>query len=192
MDEPGLDGIVERARQGDPDAFADLYRQFERRVFGLCRHMLSSREAAEDATGEVFQRVQRMIQTYDVARPFPHWLLSVASHYCVDVLRRRRVERRVFVAEEVESLPAMDAGGAGLSPLAWVLLDERQAEVRDAIAGLPEHYRLPLVLRYYSELSYDEIATQLGLTRNHVATLIFRAKQTLRRRLAGAPTGSRS
>jgi RNA polymerase sigma-70 factor (ECF subfamily) len=69
-----------------------------------------------------------------------------------------------------------------------VLLDERRDAVREAIARLPERYRVPLVLRYYAGLGYDEIAAQLGLTRNHVATLIFRAKQELRRRLGAGPT----
>jgi RNA polymerase sigma-70 factor (ECF subfamily) len=61
---------------------------------------------------------------------------------------------------------------------------EERVRVRDAIAGLPDNFRLPLVLRYYSELSYDEIARELGLQKNNVATLIFRAKQELRRKLA--------
>ena len=61
---------------------------------------------------------------------------------------------------------------------------EERAQVRDAIARLPENYRLPLSLRYYGELSYDEIAQHLDLQRNYVATLIFRAKQELRRKLA--------
>jgi RNA polymerase sigma-70 factor (ECF subfamily) len=61
---------------------------------------------------------------------------------------------------------------------------EERVRVRDAIAGLPDNFRLPLVLRYYSELSYDEIARELGMQKNNVATLIFRAKQELRRKLA--------
>jgi RNA polymerase sigma-70 factor (ECF subfamily) len=61
---------------------------------------------------------------------------------------------------------------------------EERAQVRNAVASLPDKYRLPLTLRYYSELSYDEIAEQLELERNHVAALIFRAKQQLRRKLA--------
>ena len=60
---------------------------------------------------------------------------------------------------------------------------EEKGQVRDAIARLPVNYRVPLVLRYYSELSYDEIAEQLDLQRNYVAALIFRAKQELRRKL---------
>lgn len=66
------------------------------------------------------------------------------------------------------------------------LVTERQETVREAMAGLPERYRAPLVLRYYAELGYDEIAASLGLKRKHVATLIHRGKQELRRTLAAA------
>lgn len=75
------------------------------------------------------------------------------------------------------------APSAEPSPLGAVIGKEERERVRDAIAGLPDSFRLPLVLRYYSELSYDEIALQLGLQRNNVAILIFRAKQELRRKL---------
>jgi RNA polymerase sigma-70 factor (ECF subfamily) len=85
----------------------------------------------------------------------------------------------------------VDDGGAAIeaispepSPLGAVISKEERARVRETIARLPENYRVPLVLRYYSELSYDEIAHQLGVERNNVAALIFRAKQELRRRLA--------
>src|SRR5437588_396490 len=78
----------------------------------------------------------------------------------------------------------VEAPSSELSPLAAVINTEERAHVRDAIARLPENYRVPLVLRYYSELSYDEIAQQLNLQRNYVAALIFRAKQELRRKLS--------
>ena len=77
-----------------------------------------------------------------------------------------------------------DAASSEPSPLSAVISTEQRAQVRDTIARLPQNYRVPLVLRYYGELGYDEIAQQLGVQRNHVATLIFRAKQELRRKLA--------
>jgi len=77
----------------------------------------------------------------------------------------------------------LEAPSAEPSPLGAVMSKEERVRVRDAIAGLPDTFRLPLVLRYYSELSYDEIARELGLQRNNVATLIFRGKQELRRKL---------
>jgi RNA polymerase sigma-70 factor (ECF subfamily) len=175
---------VERARQGDQAGLAELYATFGRRVLGLCRHLLSSPEAAEDARSEVFLRLPRALQQYDPSRPFDHWLLSVTSHHCLDVLRRRRLESRLFTGE-MEDTDSQAAGSEpGPSPLAALLTDEGRARVRDALMRLPERYRVSLSLRYYGELGYDEIASQLGVTRNHVAILIFRGKQALRQRLA--------
>lgn len=181
MDDAKLAELVQRARRGDSAAFAEIYRGLARRVFGLCRHLLGSTEAAEDATSEVFLRVQRAMSSYDTAIPFPRWLLSVASHCCVDRLRRRRVEGRLFAAEDAAPFAADESLG---SPLTQLLVEEERQAVRTAIARLSERFRVPLVLRYYNDMSYEEIAAALGSNRNSVATLIFRAKKELRRALA--------
>ncbi len=145
--------------------------------------MLDSRESAEDATSEVFLKLQRSIESYDGSIPFPRWLLRVAGNQCIDALRRRQRGRRAIVEVE-DGAAVIEAASSEPSPLGAVISMEERAKVRDTIARLPENYRVPLVLRYYSELSYDEIAQQLDLERNYVAALIFRAKQELRRRLA--------
>jgi RNA polymerase sigma-70 factor (ECF subfamily) len=176
--------VALRARAGDRDALAELYARFARRVFGLCRHLLGSREAAEDARSEVFLRLPRALGTYDPTRPFTRWLLSVTGHHCLDLLRRRRRERRLFVADDTGADQEADAvAEPSPSPLSRLVLAERRAEVRAVLAALPDHYRVPLALRYDAELSYDEIAAALGLTRSHVATLIHRGKREVRRRL---------
>jgi RNA polymerase sigma-70 factor, ECF subfamily len=178
-----LESVIERARGHDGEALGEIYRRYVRRVFGLCRYMLDSRESAEDVTSEVFLKLQRSIDTYDGSIPFPRWLLRVAGNQCIDALRRQRRGRRVIVEVE-DRATIVEAPSAQPSPLGAVMSEEERAEVRDAIARLPDNYRLPLTLRYYSELSYDEIAQQLDLERNYVAALIFRAKQELRRKLA--------
>lgn len=180
MDDSATSGLVLRAQAGDADAWATLYQQLRRRVFGLCRYLLGSVEAAEDATNEVFLKAQRAMSSYDSTIPFPRWLLSVAGHHCIDQLRRRRVEQRLFAREQLE---APDLPAPGPSALGTLLSAERAGQVRRAVEALPEHYRLPLVLRFYNDLSYDEIAVELGLKRNNVATLLFRAKKELRRAL---------
>ncbi len=182
MEGPDLESVIERAQGHDAEALGEIYRVYVRRVFGLCRYILDSRESAEDATSEVFLKLQRSIETYDGSIPFPKWLLRVASNQCIDALRRRKRGRLVIVEGE-EGL-ALEAASSEPSPLSAVLSTEEKAQVRDAIAGLPQNYRIPLVLRYYGELSYDEIAQQLGLQRNYVAALLFRAKQELRRKLS--------
>jgi len=143
--------------------------------------LLGSTEAAEDAASEVFLRVQRSMNSYDSALPFPRWLLSITANFCIDQLRRRRLETRLFVPDEAD---APEPGGPGPSPLAFVLTGEKRAVVRTAVEKLPERYRAPLLLRYYAEMSYDEISSALRLPRSQVATLIFRAKKQLRRTLA--------
>ena len=177
-------GAVERARRGDREGLAELYQRFGPRVLGLCRHLLGSPEAAEDARSDVFSRLPQVIKRYDPALPFDRWLLSVTSHRCLDLLRRRRLESRLFAAELEEGEDRSIGSEPGPSPLGAVLTDEVRGRVRDALVRLPERYRVALALRYYGELSYDEIAGQLGVTRNHVAILIFRGKQALRRLLA--------
>jgi RNA polymerase sigma-70 factor, ECF subfamily len=182
MEGPDLDSLIGRARGQDVEAFGEVYRLYARRVFGLCRYLLDSRESAEDATSEVFLKLQRSIKSYDGSIPFLKWLLRVAGNHCIDTLRRRQRGQRVIVEVENEAAVS-EAPSSEPSPLSAVISTEERAQIRDTIARLPENYRVPLVLRYYGELSYDEIAEQLGVERNHVATLIFRAKHELRRKL---------
>ena len=186
MEERDLESVIERAQGHDTEALGEIHRRFARRVFGLCRYMLDSQENAEDVTSEVFLKLQRAIETYDRSTPFRGWLLRVAGNQCIDSLRRRQRARQVIV--EVEDATTIDAPSSEPSPLGALVRAEEQAQVRVAIGHLPDKYRLPLVLRYYSELSYDEIGQQLDLPKNHVATLIFRAKQELRRKLAHRST----
>jgi RNA polymerase sigma-70 factor, ECF subfamily len=183
MDEANLQMVISRAMNDDADALGELYRLFRARVFGLCRHLLGRQEDAEDATSEVFARLPNAMKSYEQSLPFPRWLLSVTSHHCVDKLRRRQLEQRLFEPEPVETLtlPVREP-----SPLQQVISDESRDRVKKAIEALAEQYRVPLALRYYSDLSYDEIAEQLNLSRANVATLIFRAKQQLRRALESA------
>jgi len=182
MEDRDLQSVIERAQGHDAEALGEIHHRYVGRVFGLCRYMLESRESAEDATSDVFLKLQRSIESYDGSIPFARWLLRVAGNQCIDALRRRQRGRQVIV--EVEDATVLEAPSSQLSPLGVVIKTEEREQVRVAIAHLPVKYRVPLVMRYYSELSYDEIGQQLGLQKNHVAALIFRAKQELRRKLA--------
>ncbi|HZU43136.1 MAG TPA: RNA polymerase sigma factor [Terriglobales bacterium] len=181
MDTLELEAVVKRARQGDEAAVGEIHRRLFRRVLGLCWHMLGSREDAEDSCSEVFMRLPRVISTYAGSIPFERWLFSIASHQCIDQLRRRSREQRLFTDEDAELLPVAISA---TSPLNELVRQEKSDAVRDAISRLPAKFRVPLSLRYYGDLSYDEIANQLHMKRSHVATLIFRAKQELRQKLS--------
>jgi RNA polymerase sigma-70 factor, ECF subfamily len=160
-------------------SFAELYKTHYRLVFGICRRLLGA-ERAEDAAQEVFARAYRSFASYDGAQPFGAWISRIASNYCIDVIRRAKKERQIFGTESEERIAA-EADSTNV--LGDLLTVERAGEIRAAVAALPDRYRLPLVLAYFEEASHDDIAERLGITRQHVATLIFRAKQALRREL---------
>jgi RNA polymerase sigma-70 factor (ECF subfamily) len=176
MDQTQLETVLKEAQMGSAVAFGQVYGEFSGRVFGLCRKMLGSHTAAEDATSEVFERAYQALDQYDRARPFDRWILTIASRHCLNRLRREQVERRLFHDEPVDAPAAAPAS----SPLVAFENREERRALLGAIDALPENYRLPLVLKYYGDLSYDEIAAHLGTTRNNVAVLLHRAKRELR------------
>jgi len=176
MEQTELENVLREAQMGSSVAFGQVYGEFSTRVFGLCRKMLGSHAAAEDATSEVFERAYDALDQYDRGRPFDRWILTIASHHCLNRLRRERLEKRLFHDEPVE-VPAIAASS---SPLVAFESQEQRRSLLQAIDALPENYRVPLILKYYGDLSYDEIADHLGTTRNNVAVLLHRAKRELR------------
>src|SRR3954471_10282236 len=103
--------------------FADIYRTHYRRIFSLCRYLLNSFDAAEDAAHEVFLRAQRKLATYDPSHPFSSWLSGIATNHCIDVLRRRTTEKRIF---EIDGNDAAEAAPSrGVSPLNELMAAER-------------------------------------------------------------------
>jgi RNA polymerase sigma-70 factor (ECF subfamily) len=165
--------------------FDALYRQHYARVFALCRRLVGSEAQAQEAAQEVFVRAYRALDRYDRAQPFAAWVLRIASNHCIDLLRRRGHEPIAAEAAgidlEAAATTAEDDDAGGLAPL---VAAERARSVRDAIDALPDNYRLPVVLAYFEEASYDEIAARLGITRNHVGVLLLRARRALRQALA--------
>ena len=176
LDESAIRSRVEEARSGVPGALPDVLAELRPDVVRLCARLLGGVDA-EDAANEACLRAQSRFASYDSSQPFRRWLLSVASNYCIDQLRRRRVEQRLFDPAEAdfEALP-----GRGPSALDGIVKRESQVAVQAALDRLEERYRAPIVLRYMAELDYDAIAEALGISRSQVATLLFRGKRRLR------------
>ncbi len=181
MNEAGLAAILARARAGDAEAWGDIYRQFAPAIFRFCRRAMPTREDAEDATTEVFLKLKDKLGQYDPQRPFPAWLYKVAANHCWDLLRRRRI-RQDLETEEVENVPLEHPEPSQLDRL---IAERSGAQVRQALDRLPGRARMALVLRYYSDMSYDEIAETLGVRRAFVGVLLLRARHQLRDALTG-------
>lgn len=173
---------VPPVEHANSDSLDERFAALSPAVTRLCAQLLGDRDAAGDAVAEVFLRARRGWDGYDREQSFRAWLLAIASHHCIDLLRRKHREQRIFEPEEGEVEAAAEPGP---SPLRRLLEVEQRRELEAAVAALPPRYRAPLVLRFHAELSYDEIAVRLGLERAHVGTLLLRARRRLRDALAG-------
>jgi RNA polymerase sigma-70 factor, ECF subfamily len=183
----GLAELVARARDGNHDAWAQIYTQFAPGIFRFCRRAMPSREDAEDATSEVFLKVRSKLDQYDPSRPFNAWLYRVAANQCWDLLRRRRV-RQDLETGDIESMPLEHADPGQLERL---ISEKSREDVRKALEQLPSRARMALALRYYSEMNYDEIAETLGVRRAFVGVLLLRARHQLREVMERGAAGMR-
>ena len=173
--------VIARARAGNAEAWGDLYQQYASAIFRFCRRALPTREDAEDATMEVFMKVREKLGQYDATRPFTAWLYRVAANHCWDLLRRRKI-RQDKETEEVDDLPLEHPDPSQLDRL----IEQRTSEeVRKALDKLGPRARMALVMRYYSDMSYDEIADELGVRRAFVGVVLLRARHELRHALEG-------
>lgn len=161
--------------------FEILYKEYYVRVFGLCRRLLNSASLAEDATQEAFVRAYRNFKNYDNSLPFWQWIASIANNHCVDLLRRASRTQKLFGDEEVE-LGLADSSDEQV--LSAVINSEDARILAAAISRLPDKYRVPLVLAYFNNATYDQIAADLSISRSHVGVLLLRAKQQLRSYMA--------
>ena len=168
--------LLSKVQAGDSEAWGELYRLYAPPVFRFCRRALPSPEDAEDATTEVFMKVRQKLGTYDSTRPFTAWLYRVASNHCWDMLRRRRI-RQDLETGDLETLPLEHPDPGQLERL---LAEHTSKEVRAGLAKLPDRARMALVLRYYADMSYEEIADTLGVRRAFVGVLLLRARHFLR------------
>lgn len=167
------DQLVAQALVGEAEAFTALVERYKRPVYNLAYRMLNNAADAEDAAQETFIRAYTRLVTYQPGGKFNSWLLAITSHWCIDHLRRRRAV----------SLEALQEGfsffAANEYPEELALEMESRLEMQHWLAALPPSYRAVLVLRYWHELSYNEISQALGQPVSTVRMRLFRARQSL-------------
>jgi RNA polymerase sigma-70 factor, ECF subfamily len=176
---------VLQARKGDQSAFAKLVEAYQMPVYNLAYRMLGTPNEAEDAAQETFLRAYTRLDTYDASRKFSSWILSIASHHCVDRLRRRH--GTTVSMEEIMSwrwvpddLPR---------PEEQTMQHEDRAVIRRLLDQLPAPYRLVIVLRYWHDLSYEEIAEVTHTTESAVKSRLHRAREVMATLLAAEQRG---
>lgn len=166
--------IISQARAGDPEAFSQLVELYERPVYSLCYRMLGNPHAAEDAAQEAFIRAFKAMKRYDPERKFITWLLSIASNYCIDQHRKRRP-----TLVDVEAVAPGDLVADGKSVEGQLLQQEQEAEMQAMLETLNSTDRAAVILHYWYQFSYAEIADQLSLTESAVKSRLHRARRSL-------------
>ena len=176
------EAFIGAAFRGCPELLGSLYTSHYRYVLQVCRHFFWQREDAEDAAAEVFLKLHTVLETQERPIRSRSWLSKVTGRHCIDKLRQVKAERRHRVDEvEFDSLPdSLDR-----SPLSRALRKEQQSKVHEELRRLPRDYRILLVLHYYRQMTYAEIAVALGKQLPAIKTAIFRAKKMLRDRIMG-------
>lgn len=168
------------ALEGDQDAFTDLVLDYQQSVYNLTYRMLGDHVEAEDAAQEAFLRAYRNLDRYDTARSFRTWVLSIASHYCIDVIRKRRMS---WLSLD-DLLPGQLMGAIENRSIEQLTIDdERERTVQEMLTFVKPDERAIIVLRYWYDLSYEEIADILETNVGVVKSRLFRARQALANRL---------
>ena len=170
---------VQAALEGDQDAFAELVHTYQDAVFNLCYRMLSDRVEAEDAAQEAFLRAYLNLQRYDPARSFKTWLLTIASNHCIDRIRRRRL---TWLSID-DPLPNLTLSSDEPEPESASIMREQSQAIQAVLGELSPDYRAAVVLRYWYDYSYTEIADILDTTESAIKSRLFRARQILSEKL---------
>jgi RNA polymerase sigma-70 factor (ECF subfamily) len=170
-----------QAQNGNQDAFAQLVETYQTPVFNLCYRMLGEPEAAEDAAQETFLRAYQHILRYDSKRSFATWLLSIAAHYCIDRLRRRRLVLFSMDQEGDDGQPVELADPEAVQPEKEAVRREERDRLHIVLQSLDSTDRAAIVLRYWYEFSEAEIADTLNLTISAVKSRLHRARRELGR-----------
>lgn len=165
---------LQQALHGDDDAFSMLVEQYQNPVFNLCYRMLGDPYQAEDAAQETFWRAYQALKRYDSQRSFATWLLSIAAHFCIDQQRKRHLPTL-----QIDDYITETAADPAPDPERVYSKMEEQRAIQELLAGLSAQDRAVIVLRYWNDLSEEEISQSLDMTVSAVKSRLHRARLKL-------------
>ncbi len=166
--------VLDQVQKGNQEAFTQLVETYQRPVYNLCYRMLGDANEAEDASQETFLRVYKNIKRYDHKRPFSTWLLSIAAHHCIDQIRKRHL-----VVVSMDAIPYLDPPDTSPGPETSFRLLEDQKKVEVLLKSLNPQDRAAVVMYYWYDFSYEEIAQSLSITVSAVKSRLHRARLIL-------------
>ena len=183
--------LMLRVKEGDDSSFAELLERYRKPVIHFVYRMVQNQSVAEELSQDVFLRIYRARKAYEPSARFTTWLFSIASNIALNAIRDSRAEKLV------DSMDGDEYAGPEVADrhrtVEQALIEEaRLAEVRRAVRHLPAKQRAAVLMHKYEEMDYGQIARALECSESAVKSLLFRAYETLRSRLAHvAPAAAR-
>lgn len=170
--------LVKDCMSGGREAFEELVTRYKKLAYSVIYKFTRDSEEVNDLSQEVFIKVYRSLEKYDPQYKFSTWLVKVATNICLDSVRRKKLN--TVSLDELENRT-----GSANTPEDRFIRKEKSMAVRQAISGLPEIYRIPIILYHQKGMSYKEIADALDKPMSIIKNRIFRARLVLKESLAG-------
>ncbi|WDF54111.1 RNA polymerase sigma factor [Mucilaginibacter sp. KACC 22063] len=173
--------LVQKAREGDQKAYASLMQRYKDSIYFMALKMVNNKEDAMDLTVETFAKAFDKLEKYQPEFAFSTWLFRVATNNCIDFIRKKKLNTMSLhgmLDDEGDERP-LQIKADTLNPEEFSIKKEQTQEIKLLVDGLPPRYRNLIMLRYFDELSYEEIAQQLSLPLGTVKAQLFRAKYLL-------------
>lgn len=174
--------LVEKAKGGCQQAYAQLMERHQSSIYHLMLRMTNNREDSHDLTIEAFGKAFTRMASYVPNYAFSTWLYKIAVNNCIDFVRKKKL-LTLSIDETIDDSSSQDYSNTlhayGLNPEEAVIRDQRIGLMRHLLGRLNDKYRVMIELRYFKELSYEEIANELNIPLGTVKAQLFRAKELL-------------
>ncbi|MBN1230328.1 MAG: sigma-70 family RNA polymerase sigma factor [Anaerolineales bacterium] len=167
--------VIQQAQKGDDFAFTSLVEEYQVRVYNLCYRMLGNSGDAEDAAQEVFIRAYNAIKRCDPERKFSTWILTIASNYCIDQYRRKKLPSFSIDGTPYEDIPDRSEQGMDMK----IIMSDENSKVRKMLETIKPKDRAVIVMRYWYDYSYEEISDSLNMSVSAVKSRLHRARKDL-------------
>lgn len=174
--------LVEKAKNEDQKAYAELLKKYRRPVYHLVLKMVRNQEDAEDLTIEAFSKAFKNLPKFNPEYTFSTWLFRIATNNCIDFIRKKKLNTTsidtTFQDDGGDDM-RMEIKDKDLNPQESAIRDQKIALIRAIVTKLPMKYQVLVKLRYFDELSYEEIAGEIDAPLGTVKAQLHRARELL-------------
>ena len=172
--------LIKKAQKGSEEAFEEIVRIYEKKVYSIALRMTGNQEDAYDAAQEVFIKIYSFLPSFKWESNFYTWVYRITVNKCIDMTRKQKRHKVISIDGDGDETPAMDLPDESMSPDSSYTRKEMLKEVEKAIEKLSDEHKTVIVLRDIKGMSYAEIADIVGVNEGTVKSRISRARDRLR------------